>query len=250
MAKIYKIQDNVDNKVYIGKTKAPLEKRLSEHIKHIKEERYQGTKLSKAIIEHGKENFTIQEITEVPDEIAEEKEEEYIHRYDSVENGLNMSYYRAKTYIRPCQEERIIEMYKNGYNQKEIAQKLGVKEISISRAFRRQNGQYDVQRNNTSMPVKKIDSRTGMVLNAYGFIGDAAKAACNSGKSRYRSMARTMKDIKENANHNILVGPDGNQWEFTEFRKGFRIPWAIDPRLTDPKAPPFLINPDYINPYL
>lgn len=89
MGLIYKITNNVNNKVYIGQTTYTLEKRWGEHT---------STALSrkclihKAISKYGKENFSICEIARSDDSIELDKLEIlYISKLNSlVPNGYNL----------------------------------------------------------------------------------------------------------------------------------------------------------------
>ena len=85
--KIYKLQNKINNKIYIGKTKRSLSQRLVEHRK-TENCRY----IHRAIKKYGEDLFTKEIIYETDDEndICK-KEQEYIIKYNSlVPNGYNL----------------------------------------------------------------------------------------------------------------------------------------------------------------
>lgn len=90
MAFIYKITNDVNGKVYIGKTLHNVEKRWKEHISDSKRERTENRPLYRAMNKYGIEHFRIETIEECVEEIAEEREAFWIKEYDSFgKNGYN-----------------------------------------------------------------------------------------------------------------------------------------------------------------
>ena len=120
---IYKITNIKTGKVYIGKTTRSLNDRLQGHINSA--DRGDNFKLSRAIRKYGKENFIIEPIDVAynRDELNE-KEVYYIKKYNSLEDGYNMTTggEGGNTYIDKSDEE-----------MKAISEK-------ISAALRKNNG--------------------------------------------------------------------------------------------------------------
>ena len=89
MIAIYKITNTVNGMVYVGQTKRPLHTRWIAHC-CAANKAYMTYKLQKAILEHGRDKFTIEQIdsAETKDE-ANEKEVYWIDRLDSIKNGYN-----------------------------------------------------------------------------------------------------------------------------------------------------------------
>lgn len=82
---IYKIQNKINNKIYIGQTVRTLEERIKEH------KRNKNCVMYKAFKKYGFENFDIKQIDEAKTiEELNEKEIYYINLYDSKNNGYNM----------------------------------------------------------------------------------------------------------------------------------------------------------------
>lgn len=86
---IYKISNSINNKVYIGQTIRPIEKRFKRHINDAINY-VLDTHFARAIRKYGKENFYIEEIDRANDqEELNLKEQYWIRYYDSVNNGYN-----------------------------------------------------------------------------------------------------------------------------------------------------------------
>ena len=87
MAFIYKITNDVNEKVYIGKTLHSVEKRWKEHINDSKRERTEKRPLYRAMNKYGIEHFHIETIEECPVEVSEEREAFWIKEYNSFGKG-------------------------------------------------------------------------------------------------------------------------------------------------------------------
>ena len=128
MAYIYKITNQINNKVYIGETIRGVETRWKEHIRraHSKEgDHGYYYHISCAIRKYGEENFTIEMLEECPDEIRFEREMYYIEYFDSTDpnNGYNTVLGGQGAILYPT------KLFLDGWNQglliKEIAEKIG-----------------------------------------------------------------------------------------------------------------------------
>lgn len=92
MPGIYKIENNINHKVYIGLSNN-FERRWKEHKRRYLDIFSQGynCKLYKAFRKYGLENFTFSIIEECPLEKLGEKEQYWIKYYDSFNLGYNMT---------------------------------------------------------------------------------------------------------------------------------------------------------------
>ena len=70
MAIIYKITNQINCKIYIGKTEKSIERRFKEHCAEFSKDRSKNRPLYRAFAVYGMENFTIEliEITDKPEE--------------------------------------------------------------------------------------------------------------------------------------------------------------------------------------
>jgi group I intron endonuclease len=91
MAIIYKITNTINNKSYIGFTVKSAEHRLKIHIRSAQSG--WNSILHKAIRKYGKENFIVEVLEESDDEkfLLNEREQYYIEKYDTFNNGYNMT---------------------------------------------------------------------------------------------------------------------------------------------------------------
>ena len=90
---IYKVENMIDGKVYIGKTGKSLEKRWKEHCYDAKRKSsVKRFKLHRAIAEYGAENFSVVQIdTAATKDEADEKEVKWIRHYCATIHGYNTS---------------------------------------------------------------------------------------------------------------------------------------------------------------
>lgn len=86
---IYKITNDINNKVYIGKTLSSIDKRFAEHKKDSCRIQEQARPLYRAMNKYGCDNFHIEQIEECPLENLSEREIYWINFYKSYENGYN-----------------------------------------------------------------------------------------------------------------------------------------------------------------
>jgi group I intron endonuclease len=85
---IYKLENTITGKVYIGKTVGSLSKRLNSH--KWSASRNSPTKLAKSIRKHGIESFVASVVEQVESITAlNEREIYWIEYYDSYKKGLN-----------------------------------------------------------------------------------------------------------------------------------------------------------------
>lgn len=84
---IYKITNDVNDKVYIGKTFSSIEKRFKQHVSDSKKDRCEKRPLYNAMNKYGVDKFHIEEIGKF--ENLEEMEIKYIKEYNSYNSGYN-----------------------------------------------------------------------------------------------------------------------------------------------------------------
>ena len=87
MAYIYKIVNDINNKVYIGKTDFSIEKRFKEHCRDAFRRDYEKRPLYSAMKKYGIEHFRIELIEETNN--PDEREIFWIENYGSFKNGYN-----------------------------------------------------------------------------------------------------------------------------------------------------------------
>ena len=67
MGYIYKISNDINDKVYIGKTCETVNSRFKEHLRDYKKDTEENRPLYRAMNKYGIEHFSIEQIDECPD---------------------------------------------------------------------------------------------------------------------------------------------------------------------------------------
>lgn len=94
---IYKITNKVNGKIYIGRTKKPIEKRLKEHCWGAMRREQENNYFRRAIRKYGKENFSVELLEQCSFEVSHEREIHYIRQFNSLcdEIGYNTTWVSA-----------------------------------------------------------------------------------------------------------------------------------------------------------
>ena len=87
MAYIYKITNDINGKIYIGKTNRSIKERFAEHCKNYSIQNYEKRPLYAAMHKYGTEHFHIEQIEET--DTPEEREKYWIEYYGSFKYGYN-----------------------------------------------------------------------------------------------------------------------------------------------------------------
>lgn len=95
MGFIYKVTNNINGKVYIGKTVETAEIRFEEHLREAYSQKQWNRPFHLALTKYGKENFSLEVLEEVPFEKLNEKEIYYIKKYNSYIHFENSNGYNA-----------------------------------------------------------------------------------------------------------------------------------------------------------
>lgn len=91
MGIIYKITNILNDKIYIGQTKTPLEERMRKHYSNAKNKK-DIIGIDAAIQKYGKHNFKIDILTYCDDNLLDELEKYYISKYNSFSGyGYNLT---------------------------------------------------------------------------------------------------------------------------------------------------------------
>lgn len=156
MAYIYQIINDINNKIYIGKTEFSIDKRFKEHCSDAFKERNEKRPLYSAMRKYGIEHFHIELIEETDN--PEEREKYWIEQKQSFKNGYNATLGGdGKKYL---DYDLIIASYKEIKSIKDTAISLGISSDSVSNVLRANNISIT-----TSSEV--IQKKYGKVVNMY-----------------------------------------------------------------------------------
>ena len=133
MGYIYKISNDINNKVYIGQTSYTTEWRWYHHTQDGKRLDY---KLYRAMNKYGIEHFFPEEIEKCEDKDLDEREIFWIAYYDSYNNGYNSN--RGGKGNRKYDHEKALELWEDGYPIIYIAKQFGAHPDIIGKIIRSQ----------------------------------------------------------------------------------------------------------------
>lgn len=184
MAYIYKITNQINGKIYIGKTLSTIENRWSQHKYDYYKDRAEQRPLYSAMLKYGLEYFKIQQIEECPAEIAGEREKYWIQYYNSYVGSQNSNGYNATIGGDGCpsaDRELVIKLWTEGKNRVQIRDitkydfdtiKNILTEFNISDE-ELERRRVDSSRLVGAKKVAKIDLNTNQILHIYNSVSEA-----------------------------------------------------------------------------
>lgn len=120
MGYIYKIENIINKKLYIGQTIHTVDVRKKEHIEAAK---YGCTSvIYRAMRKYGVNNFIFTEIECCDDSLLDEREIYWISYYDSYNNGYNST--TGGKGVQKYNKDKIYELWESGLTAKEIGMTL------------------------------------------------------------------------------------------------------------------------------
>ena len=181
MSKIYKITNDINKKVYIGKTESSLAKRFAEHCKDSQKREEEQRPLYNAMRKYGVEHFSIELIEECDIEMDSMREQYWIGFYKGYTDGYNATLGGdGKAYIN---REEILDLWSSGKSLKEIVeivkhdagwvsqilQSNGVDKTEIAKRSQKHWG------NRAPKEVLMLDKNTNEVLRTFESTREAAR---------------------------------------------------------------------------
>ena len=161
MSYIYKITNNVNGKIYIGKTNRSIEERFKEHCKDYLRRDFEKRPLYSAMRKYGVENFSIELVEET--NIPEERERYWIEYYGSFKNGYNATLGGdGKSYI---DYDLVVATYLELQNQLKVAKKLNISVDTVATALKVKN----INSLNKTEVVRLV---MGKIINQYDLKGN------------------------------------------------------------------------------
>lgn len=185
MAYIYKIQNNINNKVYIGKTeKINPEERWKEHQRESKKERNNHRALYRAMQKYGIENFTFSILEETDN--PEQREQDYIIDYNSYHYGYNETLGGDGAVYLELPEDEICNFYLTQKNLIKTAEHFGNDIKTIKKVLYKNNisinSPGETTKQQLSKPVAKLNKETGEIIEIYPSVIEANRKNPNCNK--------------------------------------------------------------------
>ena len=175
MAYIYQITNDINGKIYIGKTERTIEERFKEHCRDYLRRDFEKRPLYRAMKKYGIEHFHIELLEET--DFPEEREVFWIEQKRSYKEGYNATFGGdGKHYV---DYDLVIAMYLELQNQNEVARRMGISPDTVGVVLKNNN----VERLTSSESAARA---TGKVINQYSLNNEyiqsfpSAKAAAES----------------------------------------------------------------------
>lgn len=173
MAYIYKITNDINGKIYIGKTEFTIEKRWKEHCQDFNKDRNKKRPLYSAMRKYGIEHFHIEEVEETSE--PEKREKYWIEYYGSFKNGYNATIGGDGT--RRIDYDLVYNLFLQGLNIKQIAEKLNCSTDICSDILHKYKVRQEEIQKRSRQVVKKVviqkDKDTKEILNIFSSIQEA-----------------------------------------------------------------------------
>lgn len=132
---IYKIYNDINNKLYIGKTVSSLEERFNQHVKDSKRRRYEKRPLYNAMNKYGIDHFYIELVEKCDIEELSIKENYWIRYYDTYNNGYNATLGGDGTILYDY--NLITQLFNTGLTAKEITEQINCDAKVVRNALNR-----------------------------------------------------------------------------------------------------------------
>lgn len=172
MAYIYKITNDINDKVYVGKTKISIERRFSQHCRERKKERCRNRPLYIAMNKYGVEHFHVELIEETDN--PEEREMYWIDFYNSYHYGYNAT--RGGDGKCHVDKKLVVDTYKRVKNQKQTAKILNISADTVRKILNSLNVKKltssEILRKKCGISVNQYDLE-GHFLRKFDTVGDA-----------------------------------------------------------------------------
>lgn len=161
---IYLVTNKVNNKKYVGQTRYSPEFRWKQHIY-----KNDGSYFHNAIQKYGPDNFKLETLEECDINLLDEKEIFYISKYDTFDNGYNLTIGGdgKRKIVSDSQYEEIKGLYLSGFSCYKIASLFNVDKTTILKILKImgvkiRNNQLNINRQELEELI--LDYNTGYSL--------------------------------------------------------------------------------------
>lgn len=191
MAYIYKIINDINDKIYVGKTEFSINKRFKQHCEDAYKESCEKRPLYNAMRKYGISHFHMELIEET--DVPEEREIYWISQLNSYHNGYNATLGGdGKRYI---DYDLVISLYNKHQSIIEVAKEMNISKDQAGDILHNNNvsvlNSSEVLRNKKGKRVNMYDLQNNF-LKSFFSLGDAANyliennlTNCKFGTIRY-----------------------------------------------------------------
>ena len=210
MAYIYQITNDINGKIYIGKTERTIEERFKEHCRDYLRRDFEKRPLYRAMKKYGIEHFHIELLEET--DFPEEQEVFWIEQKRSYKEGYNATFGGdGKHYV---DYDLVIAMYLELQNQNEVARRMGISPDTVGVILKNNN----IERLTSSESAARA---TGKVINQYS-LNDEYIQSFPSAKAAAESLGKISSTSNGASSHisDVCRGKRktayGYKWKFSE----------------------------------
>lgn len=178
MAFIYKITNDINQKIYIGMTERTIKERFKEHCQEYKRERAEKRPLYSAMKKYGIEHFHVELVEETDN--PEEREQYWIEFYNSYKEGYNATLGGdGRSHINQDEIEKILEAYNRLGTVVAVKRETGHDVSCISRLLKQAGVQVvtsqEISRKKLSKSITQYTKDTHEALRTFNSTVDAAQ---------------------------------------------------------------------------
>lgn len=186
MAYIYQITNDINGKIYIGKTEFSIEKRFKEHCQDAFRDRNEKRPLYAAMRKYGIEHFHIELIEETDN--PEEREVFWIENKRSFKNGYNATVGGdGKKYI---DYDLVISTYKEIKSITDTAKALNISADSVSNILH--------QNNISIISSSEVNlNKYGKITNMYSLEGEFLKSFSSTNEAAQYMINNNLTNCKK-----------------------------------------------------
>ena len=175
MSKIYKIINDINDKIYVGKTDSTIERRFKQHCADCTRRNEENRPLYRAMNKYGIEHFSIHLIEECADEEASVREQYWISFYNGYTEGYNATLGGdGKSYIDVSE---LLELWSLGKSIKEISEITHHDKGWISILLKENgiNSKDIADRSKIKKQIQMLSKETDAVLQVFPSTREAAR---------------------------------------------------------------------------
>ena len=203
MGYIYCITNLINGKKYIGQTVRSIQDRFKDHSHQAYRPENDSRPICRAIRKYGIENFSIEQIEEVENDLLNEREIYWIQEFQTYgKNGYNATKGGDGRYTYDVDD--FIHLYNMGYSCNAIAKKLGCNRPTVTRILKangivlksnkRSISQYDLA-GNYIQSFKTIKEAAKWIIE-YIYPEDSIKSICPAIISCCKGVYKTARGYK------------------------------------------------------
>lgn len=179
MSYIYKIINDINDKIYIGKTAFSIQKRFQEHCQDAFRERCEKRPLYAAMRKYGIEHFSIEQIEECSDDVAADREAYWIGVCKAYSTGYNATLGGDGKFL--YNHEAILKRLREHPYSFDIAHEFGCC-IDIVREIASQNKIQLLSRGDHSKKFITAYTKDGDLVQSFESTSEAAQWCFDNGK--------------------------------------------------------------------